>query len=65
VLVLLPGHATGELTPLLGHMHLDHPAGDGVAGALEAEGVASIVRRYNLPHGRRYALLAPSPMPSE
>ncbi|HEY2036324.1 MAG TPA: glycosyltransferase family 39 protein [Steroidobacteraceae bacterium] len=65
VLVLLPGHATGELTPLLGHMHLEHPAGDGVAGALAAEGVASIVRRYDLPHGRRYALLAPSPGLSE
>jgi 4-amino-4-deoxy-L-arabinose transferase-like glycosyltransferase len=58
VLVLLPGHAAGELTPLLQRLHLDHPAGDGVAGELAAEGVASIVHRYALPHGRRYALLA-------
>jgi 4-amino-4-deoxy-L-arabinose transferase-like glycosyltransferase len=58
VLVLLPGHAAGELTPLLERLHLDRPAGDGVAGQLAAEGVASIVRRYELPHGRRYALLA-------
>ncbi|MBW4051204.1 MAG: hypothetical protein HIU85_07035 [Proteobacteria bacterium] len=59
VLVLLPGHASGELTPLLEWVHLYHPPGDGVAGELAAEGAASIVRRYHLPHGRRYALLAP------
>ena len=59
VLVLLPGHAAGELTPLLERIHLDRPAGDGVAGELAAARVASIVRRYELPHGRRYALLAP------
>lgn len=60
ILVLLPGHAPGELTPLLERAHLDRPAGDGVAGQLEAEGVASIVRRYELPHGRRYVLLGPA-----
>lgn len=65
VLVLLPGHAAGELTPLLHRAHRDEGAGDGLAGELEAEGVASIVRRYDLPHGRRYALLAPSPRLSE
>lgn len=59
ILVLLPGHASGEMTPLLELAHLGQPAGDGVAGALKAEGVASIVRRYELPHGRRYALLGP------
>ena len=60
VLVLLPGHASGELTPLLERTGLYRPPGDGVAAGLEADGVASIVRRYQLPHGRRYALLAPS-----
>lgn len=59
VLVLLPGHAPGELTPLLEHFHPDRPPGDGVAEKLRAEGIASIVRRYQLPHGRRYALLGP------
>lgn len=60
VLVLLPGHASGELTPLLHGLHLDSgPPGDGIAGELAAEGVASIVRRYQLPHGRRYAVLGP------
>ena len=59
VLVLLPGHAPGELTPLLQRLHLDQRADGGIAEELAAEGVASIVRRYQLPHGRRYALLAP------
>ena len=59
VLVLLPGHASGELTPLLERAGLYHPPGDGIAGQLAAEGAAAIVRRYQLPHGRRYALLAP------
>jgi 4-amino-4-deoxy-L-arabinose transferase-like glycosyltransferase len=62
VLVLLPGHANGELTPLLERAHLDHPPAAGIAGTLASEGAAVIVRRYELPHGRRYALLAP---PSE
>jgi 4-amino-4-deoxy-L-arabinose transferase-like glycosyltransferase len=63
VLVLLPGHAPGELTPLLERAHLVRPAGDGVAGELQAAGIASIARRYELPHGRRYALLAPAVRP--
>ena len=59
VLVLLPGYASGELTPLLERVHLYRPAGDGVAEELETEGIASIAHRYQLPQGRRYALLAP------
>lgn len=59
LLVLLPGHAPGELTPLLERARLYHPPGDGIAGALQADGVGFIVRRYELPHGRRYALLGP------
>ncbi len=61
VLVLLPGHARGELTPLLERVRLvgRGGAGYGVAGDLQAEGIARIVRRYRLPQGRRYALLAP------
>ena len=60
VLVLLPGHASGELTPLLELAHLVHPPGDGIAGELQSQGIAVLVRRYHLPHGRRYALLAPA-----
>lgn len=59
VLVLLPGHAPGEVTPLLQRLHLDRPADGGMAAELAAGGIASIVRYYQLPHGRRYALLAP------
>jgi 4-amino-4-deoxy-L-arabinose transferase-like glycosyltransferase len=59
ILVLLPGHAPGQLTPLLERAHLARPAGDGIAGQLQAAGIASIGRRYQLPHGRRYALLGP------
>ena len=59
VLVLLPGHAPGELTPLLEQLHVWSAAGDGVAGRLQAAGVATVVRHFELPHGRRYALLAP------
>jgi 4-amino-4-deoxy-L-arabinose transferase-like glycosyltransferase len=59
VLALLPGHASGPLTPLLERAHLVRAAGDGIAGQLQSAGVASIARRYQLPHGRRYALLGP------
>lgn len=59
VLVLLPGHAAGELTPLLERVGVARSPDDGIARQLEAEGVGRIVRRYELPHGRRYALLGP------
>jgi 4-amino-4-deoxy-L-arabinose transferase-like glycosyltransferase len=60
MLVLLPGHAAGELTPLLEWAHLYRRPGDGIAGKLAAAGAAAIVHRYRLPHGRRYALLGPA-----
>jgi hypothetical protein len=59
VLVLLPGHAGGELTGLLDHFHPVKPPDDGTAGTLAAEGVASLLQRYEVPQGRRYALLGP------
>ena len=59
VLVLLPGHAPGELTRLLDRIHPVKAPDDGTAGALESEGIASLWRRYELPQGRRYALLGP------
>ena len=59
VLVLLPGHAPGELTQLLERVHHTPSPGDGIAGTLAAQGAASILRRYELPQGRRYALLGP------
>ena len=59
VLVLLPGHAPGPLTPYLARLTHWTAPDDGVAGRLVASGTALLARRYELPHGRRYALLAP------
>jgi 4-amino-4-deoxy-L-arabinose transferase-like glycosyltransferase len=59
VLVLLPGHAPGVLSRWLGRWHSAPQPGYGVAGELVAAGVASPVRVYQLPQGRRYALLGP------
>jgi hypothetical protein len=59
VLVLLPGHASGALTEFVARLHAMPSPGDGVAGALAAAGTAALVARYELPQGRRYALLAP------
>lgn len=61
VLVLLPGHAPGPVTPWLERFQRRPADGDGVAGALIAAGAAALVQRYELPHGRRYALLGPPP----
>ncbi|HVN45923.1 MAG TPA: glycosyltransferase family 39 protein [Steroidobacteraceae bacterium] len=61
VLVLLPGHARGALTQWLTHFISFAPLGDGLAGELTARGSAALVQRYELPQGRRYALLGPPP----
>jgi 4-amino-4-deoxy-L-arabinose transferase-like glycosyltransferase len=61
VLVLLPGHAPGQLTEWLARFHPIAPPGDGIAGQLIASGAAALVARYELPQGRRYALLGPVP----
>ncbi|MGC8518047.1 MAG: hypothetical protein ACP5P4_05895 [Steroidobacteraceae bacterium] len=66
VLVLLPGHAPGPFTPLLNAVGAARPPGDGVGGRLQRAAIARIVSRYDLPQGRRYALLGPPaelPMP--
>jgi len=59
VLVLLPGHAAGELTSLLERIHPIRKPDDGTARALSDEGIATVLRRYEVPQGRRYALLGP------
>jgi 4-amino-4-deoxy-L-arabinose transferase-like glycosyltransferase len=62
VLVLLPGHAPGTVTQWLARFLPRAPADDdGVAAALIATGTAALVERYELPQGRRYALLGPPP----
>jgi 4-amino-4-deoxy-L-arabinose transferase-like glycosyltransferase len=59
VLVLLPGHAPGALSRWLARFHPLRAPGDGVAGRLIASGTAALIERYELPQGRRYALLGP------
>ena len=59
VLVLLPGHAPGALTHLLERVRHVKSPDDGIADALRSQGIAAVERRYELPQGRRYALLAP------
>ena len=65
VLVLLPGHASGKLSRWLTRVGVSRAGGgtgDGVAGDLVTAGAAALVQRYELPEGRRYALLgAPQP----
>jgi len=63
VLVLLPGHAPGALTHWLQRFHHLDPPGDGVAASLIASGTAKLIERYELPQGRRYALLGPPHTP--
>jgi hypothetical protein len=61
VLVLLPGHAPGDVSRLIGRwLPLETPD-DGIAGVLAAAGDARISMRYELPQGRRYALLSAAP----
>ncbi len=55
LLVLLPGHAAGPLSSLIKPKPED--LDDGMAGQLQAAGVARITARYALPNGRRYAVL--------
>jgi len=61
VLVLMPGHAPGPLSRWLARFHHSVPADDGAAGGLVAAGVATLIERYELPQGRRYALLGAPP----
>ena len=61
VLVLLPGHASGALTRWLGHWRDRGVTDDGVVASLTASKEALLLQRYELPEGRRYALLAPPP----
>lgn len=57
VLVLLPGHAPGAMTALLErHKRIRQP-GDGVVDELINNHAAMIAARYELPMGRRYAML--------
>jgi 4-amino-4-deoxy-L-arabinose transferase-like glycosyltransferase len=63
LLVLLPGHAAGALSRWAEPLHRPAPEDDGVAGSLTDSRAAVLVRRYELPQGRRYALLGPPASP--
>jgi 4-amino-4-deoxy-L-arabinose transferase-like glycosyltransferase len=65
ILVLLPGHAGGNLTRFLSRYHTISAVSDGVAASIESSGAAAIVQRYELPQGRRYALLGPPRSPEK
>jgi hypothetical protein len=58
VLVKLPGRTPGDVKRVLDRIHPTRAPDDGVAGTLESSGVATIVHRYELAEGRRYALVA-------
>ena len=58
VLVLLPGHAAGAVSEWLAPGAAQAPD-DGAAAQLSAAGAARLIARYELPQGRRYALLGP------
>ncbi|HRX90604.1 MAG TPA: hypothetical protein P5528_14280, partial [Steroidobacteraceae bacterium] len=61
LVVRLPGRAPGEVSALLAELGLRQRAPrDGLAADLVAQQIARIERRYAMPHGRRYALLAPA-----
>jgi 4-amino-4-deoxy-L-arabinose transferase-like glycosyltransferase len=58
VLLILPGHASGDVSALIGRWYRLQGPDDGVAGSLATSGDARISMRYELPQGRRYALLS-------
>jgi len=57
VLVKLPGRTPGDVKRLLDRIHPTPVPDDGVVVTLASSGVATVVHRYELPEGRRYALL--------
>jgi 4-amino-4-deoxy-L-arabinose transferase-like glycosyltransferase len=59
VLVKLPGRAPGDVKRYLNQWHRTADPDDGIAAELAKSGVAAVVRKYELPEGRRYALLGP------
>jgi 4-amino-4-deoxy-L-arabinose transferase-like glycosyltransferase len=57
VLVKLPGRTPGDVERLLDRIHPTPAPGDGVVATLASSGVATVLHRYEIPEGRRYALL--------
>lgn len=59
-LILLPGHGSGPLSRWLQGRQRKHRAREGVLTEMETTHFARVVAHYDLPQGRRYALLAPA-----
>ena len=57
VLVKLPGRTPGDVKRLLDRIHRTPAPDDGVVPMLVSSGVATVVHRYEIAEGRRYALL--------
>ena len=57
VLVLLPGHGAGAVSPWLSKFKREHDPGNGVLDEVLMKRVAMMAAQYELPMGRRYALL--------
>jgi hypothetical protein len=57
MVIKLPGSASGQLTQLVNRIRMQKPPGDGLLFTLEQVRAARLVARYELPQGRRYALV--------
>lgn len=57
VLVKLPGRTPGEVKRFLDRIHPTAAPDDGIAAELSSSGAAAVVRKFELPEGRRYALM--------
>lgn len=64
VLIDLPGHATGKITQLLDRWYHKQPPSDGMLLTLQQANIAHLVARYDLPQGRRYALVESAHAPA-
>ncbi len=57
MLVRLPGSAPGDMAKLAGYIKKNRVSNNGVLADLEQAGVGRLFRLYELPMGRRYALV--------
>ena len=57
LLVKLPGSASGDMAKLASYLKKNKPANNGVLTELEQAGVGRLFKLYELPMGRRYALV--------
>lgn len=63
ILIDLLGHAIGKFTRLLNKFGHPKKLDDDMLLTLEQDNIARVVARYDLPHGRRYALVESAQSP--